>query len=1222
MKQSVGILSVAAAFLAAATTFAGTIYVATTGNDASANPYDTATPLKTVDKALTAAVDGDAIYITAGTYDENNKNWVVTKAVTISGEGWDKTILKRCKIQLNNAALVVQELRITGWTGGGTIEFVNGGAGGTVRRCDISGNTRTSTAGTGVQMYCGNLIDCVITNNVNGSGGAGVGLNVSASDDCLIENCLIADNSTGYGGNCGGLYITQKVNGKTVTVRHCTIAGNLGGDTGGLYINGNVNVEMEDCIIADNGKLTDPKAANTEDAYLGWTAGYSRTFNNCLIAKCPTYNAGYVFNDACLLNAQAGFTNPYAGDYSVGPQSVACGAASDGTDIGYYQTVHGEALSAGCYAEVDRGLDFVATALIGTCLNASGAVTYEWDLDLDGTYELSGPSVQATFTTPGWQSVGVKATCGGAVSETVVDHVAYVCPKTTYVWTQSPNPSFPYATWETASHEPHPALRAVLDGGRLQFTNEAFTITKYLQIYRAIEMCGTGKDNNSIVASVDGWGSVPKKTDVNATGTAIQRASTDVQNLRVHNTGALIHSIAFGPGRPNVVCMYGESVISNCVVRFGHYTSGTGVGVWANAGLVTHCVISNSFTGGTGSGGEVYLEGTAKLRNSLVTGGMHNNTTAPGCKGSVYAKGNAEVSNCTIVGNTAGYGAGLYTDSATVRILNNIIRDNYSTCDPSSHPDWYDNTGTGIYSNNCMAVAHNAGDGTVTAAPRFPDGATGLDAWTFPADSPCVNAGWPVDWATEDATDLFGNRRVQGAAIDIGCFEADMSVPTCGIAANPTEATGPTNVTFSVVVIGTTLSPDAQYLWDFDGDGETDALGAVVPWFCDEGFHSARLRVIDGGEEVFNVEGDTKLVTIYPSVIYFDTANTENAAFPYNTPATAAAKMSDVLAVAKSGVEIRVLEGDHVCDAQILLNIKATLRAADGVTAKPRLIRKFDASSFVAIGNPETLIQGLFFDANKTSPQTVVVNDGVVRDCVIANGSYTTGTGIGVFMNGGLVDRCEIVGHRGTATDDPNASGAAVVINGTAAVRNSLIRGNYVDTATAGRRGGVVAVRGDGVLENCTLTGNTNRFCSVVCAVGGGTIRNCIIFGNEGGVSSVDPDATQWPAFTPYEVVSSSGSNRLVVNPAKANFIDYNCYQPASGIAFGEHDVLADPLFNDAADGDYTFGNASPCLGKGINQDWMDGALDLVGGKRLFGAKVDIGATECQIGMATMMLIQ
>ena len=499
---------------------ATTWYVATTGSNSTPDGSSPETPYLTIEAAYAVATDGDTISVGAGTFT-GTADLTITKAVTISGAGMDQTIRKGKRTSLNHADAVIEHLRLTGYGSGGTLTFVKAGAGGTARHCDISGNTRTTTEGTGVMMYCGTLTDCVITNNINSSGGNGVGLCVYASTNCLVENCLIADNNTGYGGNCGGLYISNQYPyyGNNVTVKHCTIGGNLGGQAGGIHLNGYVNIALIDCLIADNGKLVDATATQTEDAVLNWTAGYTRALTNCIIAKCPTYNAGYTMTN-CFLNVDAGLYDPYNGDYRIGAQSAARGAASDGTDIGYYQTAHGSALDVGCYAVTNSGLASLETTLVGTALNANGSVTYEWDLDGSGSYETTGATVAHTFTTPGWNSVKVKGTDSSGSAETNVRHVVYVCPATTFVWSQSPSPAFPYATWDTASHLPHPALAAVLDGGKLQFTNEAFTIPKSLLVYRQIEMCGTGKDNNSVLGSVAGF-TVPQHTDTTASGTSI-----------------------------------------------------------------------------------------------------------------------------------------------------------------------------------------------------------------------------------------------------------------------------------------------------------------------------------------------------------------------------------------------------------------------------------------------------------------------------------------------------------------------------------------------------------------------------------------------------------------------------------------------------------------------------------------------------------------------------
>ena len=49
---------------------------------------------------------------------------------------------------------------------------------------------------------------------------------------------------------------------------------------------------------------------------------------------------------------------------------------------------------------------------------------------------------------------------------------------------------------------------------------------------------------------------------------------------------------------------------------------------------------------------------------------------------------------------------------------------------------------------------------------------------------------------------------------------------------------------------------------------------------------------------------------------------------------------------------------------------------------------------------------------------------------------------------------------------------------------------------------------------------------------------------------------------------------------------------------------------------------SSPCRNAGRNEDWMAAATDLYGRPRLFGKRVDIGATECQVGAGTVIQLR
>ena len=794
----------------------------------------------------------------------------------------------------------------------------------------------------------------------------------------------------------------------------------------------------------------------------------------------------------------------------------------------------------------------------------------------------------------------VRATSGGESVTRALEGIGYVAPRELFVWTQSPSPAFPYATWETAAHTPQAAVDAALAGCKVQLTNEVITVSKSVRIIRPIEFCGTGRDNDSNVGKVSGF-TVSYRIDATATGTCIQRPSGggDVVPVTVVAPGAFVHSLALGPGRPHVVCLYAPScVVSNCTVRYGEYTNGYGVGVEAKGGLVTHCVVSNCYNYNPTPAGSIYLQNAfegSTLRNSLVTGCFHKSTSGDGSQGTVYAQANCIVENCTIVGNTAGTGAGLYTTGAAI-VRNNIIRDNEALCDTTSTgaPDWYDATGTAIYSDNCLAHAHDAGDRTVTGVPAFIF-ADGRNTFTFAAGSPCVDKGSPLGWMDAGAIDLFGNARVQGNAPDIGCFEADMSQMTCDVVADPASAFGSTNIALSAVIVGGSLSGDVAYLWDFDGDGTTDATGAVVTNRFDEGLHSVSLTVTVDGETRFEVE-KPNCVTIYPRVMYLAAANA-NPVYPYNTRAGAATSIADVLALAQDGAEIIVLEGVHRTSTQILVNKAITLRADDGLAKRPVFQRSGGSfSEFLVVGHPDALVEGLVFDHARHS--IVVVNvtaaGGTVRDCVASNGWYTSGGGIGITALGGLIDRCVVEGNQAIQNQD---SGLAVKLFGNAVCRNTLIRRNFYSKSTDGKQG-VVYVTGDARLENCTVVSNTCGnlpavYCANTTAGGKASVVNCIIRDNYFCT----------PAATTYD-----GGFDWYIDPSASGIAwSNNCTSAAWQV--GDATVVDDPLFSDADQGDYSLQRNSPCRNKGVWRDWMDGALDLYGNPRVRG-RPDIGAAE------------
>jgi hypothetical protein len=75
--------------------------------------------------------------------------------------------------------------------------------------------------------------------------------------------------------------------------------------------------------------------------------------------------------------------------------------------------------------------------------------------------------------------------------------------------------------------------------------------------------------------------------------------------------------------------------------------------------------------------------------------------------------------------------------------------------------------------------------------------------------------------------------------------------------------------------------------------------------------------------------------------------------------------------------------------------------------------------------------------------------------------------------------------------------------------------------------------------------------------------------------------------------------------------IGYSCILPPPGAVFDAGgNSTNDPLFIDAAAGNYQVQLDSPCVDAGTNLPWMAGATDLAGNPRMYDGRVDMGCYE------------
>ncbi len=209
-----------------------------------------------------------------------------------------------------------------------------------------------------------------------------------------------------------------------------------------------------------------------------------------------------------------------------------------------------------------------------------------------------------------------------------------------------------------------------------------------------------------------------------------------------------------------------------------------------------------------------------------------------------------------------------------------------------------------------------------------------------------------------------------------------------------------------------------------------------------------------------------------------------------------------------------------------------------------------------------------------------------------ANGPLTT------FINGGGTDRCatlaegsdarDTILHGFTLTNGFTTASGGGAYGGT--LKGCILSGNAAD-----ERGGGAA---SSTLENCLLAGNSANMgggaeecllnnCTVsgnnAADVGGGinntTAKNCIVWGNTAAVDEHD---------------------------IAASTVSYTC---ASDGNTQNGNIVDDPLFADAANGDYRLRAGSPCVDTG-DAALAVGATDLAGKPRILGAGPDMGAFE------------
>jgi parallel beta-helix repeat protein len=613
-----------------------------------------------------------------------------------------------------------------------------------------------------------------------------------------------------------------------------------------------------------------------------------------------------------------------------------------------------------------------------------------------------------------------------------------------------------------------------------------------------------------------------------------------------------------------------SSSITNTTVLDGFtITDGTMSGIY-NIGAsptIKNCTIKNNTS--TTNGGGIY--NSAGASPVLINCSISNNTSATN-GGGIYLSSGITITNCSFTGNNAAYGGAIHTSGAPSVLTNCSFTSNIAS------------NGGGMYNSGGAPVLTNCSFANNTAT----FGGAMNNYFSSPKLRNCIVYGNSSGIANyNNSSPDIRYSLIQGlTSTDNGNISGDV---------DPLFV-DPANGDYRLQRCSQVINKGSNTYYASDQDPNLSPITTDL----DEEPRFYASGTVDMGAYEYQAA-----IATFAGVFYVKEGGTGTG----TSWDCATGDLQAAINSAQSGDEVWVAKGNYKrANSGEYFSMKEGVEIYGGFAGNEESLTQRDltitANASILKGNDSEVINNYF---NNLSSATVLdgftitggTKGGIrnssasptIKNCNIT-GNIVIGNGGGIYINYDstpILTNCNITGN--------TANSGGGIYNGvdcSTTLTNCSITDNV---ATDGTGAGMFNQTSEPWLTNCSIINNDGSALHNVEA-SAPRLRNSIIYGNSSGIS----------------------------NSISSPDIKYSLVQGIFSTNDGNISGDTDPLFVDAANGDYRLQACSPLINKGSNTYYASGQTpdltaintDLAGETRFYASgTVDIGAYEYQAATAT-----